>query len=108
MEKNNIKLLVEKAVKEKNSELIDAIVVLKEKRISIIHNQMNELIGLQTPVAENEKDIITKVVKFLNEYAKENNVDFRVEEDWESIELFIKNTIMDDLGDEFKKQAEQQ
>ncbi len=107
MEKNNIKLLVEKAVKEKNTELIDAIMVLKEKRISIIHNQMNELIGLQTPEAENDKEIITKVVKFLNEYAKENNVDFHVDEDWESIELFIKNTIMDDLGDEFKKQAEQ-
>ena len=108
MEKNNIKLLVEKAVTEKNQALIDAIVILKEKRISIIHNQMNELIGIQTPEAEKNKEVITKIIKLLNEYASKNNIDFHVEEDWESIELFIKNTILDDLKVEFEKQASQQ
>lgn len=106
MEKNNIKLLVEKAVTEKNQALIDAIVILKEKRISIIHNQMNELIGIQTPEAEKNKEVITKIIKLLNEYASKNNIDFHVEEYWESIEVFIKNTILDDIGDEFKKQAQ--
>ena len=102
MEKN-IKILIDGVPAGERKELIDVVEILMKERIQIVKNEMDSMLGL--PAVEIPKERITKCVTLLNNCADKNGIDFHIDEDWESIEYFMKNSILDDLAEEFKRQA---
>lgn len=76
---------------------------LMRERIKITKNSLRSLLG--RPDEEVDKEKITKSVKIINEMAKSNGSEFYIQEDWDSIEAFLRMSVMEDVAGEFQKQA---
>lgn len=75
---------------------------LMRERIKLVENQMRETVG--RPLKDVDKEEILKSVKAINEIAYKQGVDLHISEDWNTIEAFLRLSILDDIASEFEKQ----
>ncbi len=103
--KEKIKELL-KELKEKNpieyQKANEIIAYLNEVRIKIIGNDLRKFLGRLMDDAQ--KDKILASIKELNNIAKKNEINFQISEDYGVIEKILRNTILEDIGNEFEKQ----
>ena len=102
---NNLRELIEK-VKENNdtyTTITSHFEFLMKERIKITQNSLRTIIG--RPEKEIDKPRLIASVKKINEIAESSGVDFHIDEDWESIEAFLRMSTMEDIAGEFQKQA---
>ena len=104
MEKNNlIKLINMARGTDKQVILIENINFLMEERITLVGNSLRNSLGRRSK--EINKSSILESIKKINIISSELGEKFYIKEDWESIEFFLKSTILEDICNEFKKQA---
>lgn len=104
MNVNNLRELIKKAAGENReyTVLTTHFDFLMQERIKITQNTLRSLLGRQEETLEKEK--IIQSVKAINKIATEKGVDFHIQEDWDSIEAFLRMSVMEDIAGEFKKQ----
>lgn len=106
MGKNNLKELLEyvkTASAEDYPKLINQVEYLKQERIKFVGNDLRNFLNLSS--RNIEKENIMNTVAWINDIAKKVNYDFCIPTSWEDIEKYLRFTILEDLGDEFKKQG---
>lgn len=102
---NNLKELIAKVSGDEKTyvRLTTHFDFLMRERIKITKNSLRSLLG--RPDEDMDKEKIIQSVKIINEIAKSNGSEFCIEEDWNSIEAFLRLSVMEDIAGEFKKQA---
>lgn len=105
MEKNNLEDFLE-FVKSNSAndylKLVTKVDFLKSERIKLVGNDF------RTYLALTEKDVdkvgIKGAINYINNVAKRLNYDFEVSTEWSDIEKYLRYTILQDFGEEFRKQ----
>lgn len=75
---------------------------LMRERIKLVENQMRETVG--RPLKDVDKEGILRSVREINELAYTRGVDIHINESWDTIEAFLRMSILDDIASEFEKQ----
>lgn len=76
---------------------------LMKERIKVTQNSLRAALG--RPEVNLDKAKILDSVKTINEIATDKGVDFHIDEEWSSVEAFLRLSIMEDIAGEFDKQA---
>lgn len=105
MEKNNLEGFLE-FVKSNSAKdyfkLINNVEFLKSERIKLVGNDFRGFLALTEK--EVDKKGIVDSINYINNLAQNTNYDFYIPNSWEGIEKYLRYTILQDLGEEFKKQ----
>lgn len=89
----------------KNSPRVDGIFeFLMQERITILKNEMRSRIGL--PQQAVNKDIIMSQVHEMNTVLENEGISFYVDENWNSVEAFLRMSLLEDIYSEFKMQKQ--
>ena len=104
MDVNNLRDLIAKVSEDEKTYVVltTHYDFLMSERIKISKNSLRSLLG--RPVENLQKEKIFESVKKINEIAAAEGVDFYIEENWESIEAFLRASVMEDVSGEFNKQ----
>ena len=99
---NNLRRLIEKVANDSATyaTLVTHFDFLMKERIKITQNTLRSLLNRPEDTLDKEK--IIQSVKCVNEIAGE---EFHINEDWESVEAFLRMSVMEDIAGEFQKQA---
>lgn len=102
---NNLRELIKKTANDYNtySMLVSNIEFLNQERVKIASNRLRSI--LARPSKDVDKDRIFDSIRSINKISSELNVDFYIEEDWDTIEKFLMLTILEDISKEFEKQT---
>lgn len=106
MGKNNLKELityVKNNATHKYPKLMNLADYLGRERLKIVGNDLRKY--LENEENEMDKDVICETVESINEIAKESGFNFYISPKWDVVEKFLRNTILDDLSEEFKRQG---
>lgn len=101
---DNLRQLISKVKESEDKEgFFEAYNFLLSERIKIVKKDMKDYLGLDNEKLNKEK--IVQAAKTINQYSEKYNCDFNFGESFEEIEKKLKLTILEDIEEEFKKQA---
>jgi len=106
MVNNNLKELlnfVKTTSSENYPKLFNLVEYLKRERIKFVGNDLRNYLEIENKVIN--KDEIVDTIKKINEISKLVNFDLCIPTKWEDAEKYLRYTILEDLGEEFKKQG---
>ena len=104
MDINNLRNLISKVRGDEKTynKLLTCFNFLMEERVKLTGNELRKI--LNRPIPDIDKERIIKYVREINVIAYQENSDFNIKEDWDTVEAFLKLSILDDIKNEFKKQ----